>query len=259
MAKKIIVWIILVIVLATTIFLLINNIDKSEPLYVAHRGYSSKYPGNTALAFEKAAEMPFYGIETDIRETVDGVFVCNHDRDVEFYDGTKRPVNGSKYSELMAKPLKNTVTSDEIYICKFDEYLDICKNGGKIAVIELKDDSFNDEQIVRIFQIIDEHYDRDHCIFIAFDFESLCRVHNYDGNVGVQYLSSKLNDKNFDKCLELGISIDVHFTICTASLVRKFHKKGLTVQVWTVDNKILRNMLRRLKVDLITSNELYEN
>ena len=127
MAKKIIVWIILVIVLATTIFLLINNIDKSEPLYVAHRGYSSKYPGNTAKDKEKAAEMPFYGIETDIRETVDGVFVCNHDRDVEFYDGTKRPVNGSKYSELMAKPLKNTVTSDEIYICKFDEYLDICK------------------------------------------------------------------------------------------------------------------------------------
>ena len=258
MVKKIIVWIILIIVLGTTIFLLINNIEKSEPLYVAHRGYSSKYLGNTALAFEKAAEMPFYGIETDIRETIDGVFVCNHDKDVVYYDGSTKVVSETSYSELIAKPLKNDITDDEVYLCRFDEYLTICKNGNKIAVVEIKD-SFNDDQIQRVFQNIDIYYDRDHCIFIGFDFDSICRVHNYDGNVQVQYLSNKPNDKNFNKCLELGISVDVHFTICTPSLVRKFHKKGLTVQVWTVDNKILRNMMRRLKVDLITSNELYEN
>ena len=259
MVKKIIVWIIIIIVLATTIFLLINNIDKSEPLYTAHQGYSSKYPGNTALAFEKAADMPFYGIETDIRETGDGIFVCNHDKEVLYYDGTKRVVKESTYAELVEKTLKNDVTDDEIYLCRFDEYLKICKNGGKIAVVELKDDSLNDEQIVRIFQIVDEYYDRDHCIFIGFDFESICRVHNYDQNVKVQYLSNKPGDKNFDKCLDLGISIDVHFAICTPTLVKKFHNKGLIVQVWTVDSKIVRNFLRRMKVDMITSNVFYEN
>ena len=56
MAKKIVVWIILIIVLAVTSFLIINNISKSNPQYVAHQGYSSKYPGNTALSFTKAAE-----------------------------------------------------------------------------------------------------------------------------------------------------------------------------------------------------------
>ena len=259
MVKKIVFWIIIVIVLATTIFLIINNIDKSEPLYVAHQGYASKYPGNTALSFEKASEMPYYGIETDIRETKDGVFICNHDKDVAFKDGTKELIKDANYSELMAKPLKNNKTNDEVYICRFDEYLDICKNGGKIAVIELKDDSFNEEQIARIFQIIDEHYNRNGVIFIGFDFDTICRVHNYDKSVKVQYLSSTPGDKNFAKCLDLGISLDVHFAVCTASLVKKFHKKGLTVQVWTVDSSIIKHYVRRLKVDLITSNVFYEN
>ena len=258
MVKKIIVWIILIIVLGTTIFLLINNIEKSEPLYVAHRGYSSKYPGNTALAFEKAAEMPFYGIETDIRETIDGVFVCNHDKDIVYYDGNTKVVSETSYSELIVKPLKNDITDDEVYLCRFDEYLTICKNGNKIAVVEIKD-SFNDDQIQRVFQNIDLYYDRNHCIFIAFDFDTLVRVQKFDNEAIIQYLSNTIGDNNIEKCLELGFSVDLHFAICTPSLVRKFHNKGLTVQVWTVDGKITRNFMRRLKVDMITSNVYYEN
>ena len=258
MAKKIVVWIILIIVLAVTIFLIINNISKSNPQYVAHQGYSSKYPGNTALSFTKAAEMPFDGIETDIKQTSDGLFVCNHDNTVVYNDGTKLKISTSTYAELKAKPLKNDKTDDEVYLCGFDEYLDICKNGGKIAVIELKED-FSDEKVAKAFEIIDAHYDRSKCLFIAFDFDSICRVHSYDGNVEVQYLSKTINDENIEKCLNLGISLDIQFALCTEILVKKFHAKGLKVNVWTVDSKIVKEFLRRMKVDYITTNKLYEN
>lgn len=45
----------------------------------AHRGYSSKYPENTRLAFERAIEAGVDWIETDIHRTGDGVIVLTHD------------------------------------------------------------------------------------------------------------------------------------------------------------------------------------
>ena len=51
--------------------------------FVAHRGYSNGAPENTVPAFELAGENGFWGIETDIQESADGVFMCMHDEDIE--------------------------------------------------------------------------------------------------------------------------------------------------------------------------------
>lgn len=48
-------------------------------LLFGHRGYSDQYPENTMLAFEKAIESGFDGIETDVHKTKDGVLVLCHD------------------------------------------------------------------------------------------------------------------------------------------------------------------------------------
>ncbi|MBC3186822.1 glycerophosphodiester phosphodiesterase [Corynebacterium sp. zg-331] len=46
---------------------------------IAHRGYSSCYPESTALAYERALDLPIHGVECDIRLTRDGELVCIHD------------------------------------------------------------------------------------------------------------------------------------------------------------------------------------
>ncbi len=50
---------------------------------LAHRGWRSRYPENTMLAFVKAAELPIDGLEIDIHCTKDGVVVVCHDPTVE--------------------------------------------------------------------------------------------------------------------------------------------------------------------------------
>ena len=102
-----------------------NDTEMSNPKYVAHRGFSSQNPDNTAQSFSAAAAMDFYGIETDIRMTKDGYLVCNHNVDVEYSDGTKLVISESNYADLIAKPIKNIKTSTDAYICPFYEYLDI--------------------------------------------------------------------------------------------------------------------------------------
>ena len=50
----------------------------------AHRGCSQRYPENTLLAFERAAEIKgLEGIELDIQLTKDGHMVVIHDERVD--------------------------------------------------------------------------------------------------------------------------------------------------------------------------------
>ena len=109
-------------------------VPKSEVRYVAHRGYSDRYVDNTAEAFKAAAKMSFYGVETDVRETADGIFVCNHDEFVRFADGSEKTVSSATFEELTAVPLLNKKTDSEVRVCLFEDYLKICKNGGKNCV-----------------------------------------------------------------------------------------------------------------------------
>ena len=51
-------------------------------LLLGHRGYSDQYSENTMLAFSKAIESGFDGIETDVHKTKDGVLVLCHDEKI---------------------------------------------------------------------------------------------------------------------------------------------------------------------------------
>lgn len=57
-------------------------------IVLAHRGFSGRFPENTMLAFEKAAELPIDGLEMDIYATKDDVLVISHD------DSVARMTNG---------------------------------------------------------------------------------------------------------------------------------------------------------------------
>ena len=228
---------------------------KSSPDYVAHRGYSSRFRPNTVGAFEAAAKESFWGIETDVRETKDGVLVCEHDETVKYKDGTELAVASNDLSALLAKPLKNNINGDEVYLATFAEYLAACKNGDKVAVVELKGE-YSVEGIRKVLAAVDENYDRRKCAFIAFDYVNLTRLKAEDASLTLQYLSDKKDDAQFAKALEDGISIDVEVKCVTKKLVERFHKKGLKVNVWTVNDAWSLNKVRRAKVDFVTT-DLY--
>jgi glycerophosphoryl diester phosphodiesterase len=51
----------------------------SQPLVIAHRGFSSRSPENTLASFRAAIEVPVDFIEVDVQETVDGKLAVFHD------------------------------------------------------------------------------------------------------------------------------------------------------------------------------------
>lgn len=229
--------------------------SKSAPKFVAHRGYSYAYPDNTEESFRAAAQMDFYGIETDIHKTKDGYFICNHDNTVKYADGTELTIASTKRETLLSKPLKNGKTDRDAYLCTFETYLGACKEGSKVAVIELKA-SFSKSDIRKILGIVDREYDRKCVSFISFSYISLRFVQEEDPSIDLQYLCQDENSSTLNTCIKDGISADVSMNILTEELVETFHAAGLTVNVWTVDEEADRLTAIRYGVDYITTNLL---
>ena len=227
--------------------------DDPGPKFIAHRGYGGgNYVDNTEEAFRAAAEMNFYGIETDIRKTKDGYFVCNHDASVEYADGTEKKIASTDRAALVSSPIKNEVSTGDAYLCTFETYLRACKEGKKVAIIELKD-YFNKNEIVQILNIIDAEYDRKHVCFISFIYAPLLLLQKEDPSIELQYLSQTEGDSRFESCLKDGLSISVRYTILTEELAQTFHDAGLKVGVWTVNDGAILQKAYQMGVDYITT------
>lgn len=97
-------------------------------LAVAHRGYSSAYPENTALAFERAIEAGADFIETDVRLTRDGRLVCWHDPDLQRTAGANHLISDLSLDELQAVRLRQRQR-----ILALDEGLAIAR--GRVGVM----------------------------------------------------------------------------------------------------------------------------
>nr|MDO8087868.1 glycerophosphodiester phosphodiesterase family protein [Candidatus Sigynarchaeum springense] len=100
---------------------------------IAHRGYSSRYPENTLLAFEKAMEIGADYIEFDVRLSNDGILVVSHDASLERCGNANVRTDRSTLNELRAIDLGNGQV-----IPTLEEVFRLCK--GKIGMhLEIKE------------------------------------------------------------------------------------------------------------------------
>jgi glycerophosphoryl diester phosphodiesterase len=75
-------------------------LDLPGPWLVAHRGGSLLAPENTLAAFDRAVSLGADAIETDVRVTADGVVVTFHDDDTARLLGAPGTIEGRTLAEL---------------------------------------------------------------------------------------------------------------------------------------------------------------
>ncbi len=218
---------------------------------IAHRGYSGRYQQNTELAFRMAAENKSGGAETDIRRTSDGYYVCSHDADAEYADGSKLTVAGSTLAELTAKPLKPRFEGQTTYLSTFERYLEIMRDNGMICFIELKG-PYTEEQVKEVFGIAERVYELKKCILQSFDFDNLIRCRELFPGLPLMYTYGT-GESRWERCFEHGFSIDADRVVLTGEMIGAFHAHGLEVGVWTVNNEEDLEKFTALGVDYIES------
>lgn len=164
----------------------------------AHRGGSQRYPENTLLAFEKAAQIKgLTGIELDIQMTKDRELVVIHDEKVD------RTTDGTGYvRDFTLAGLKqlhiDAGTNPIQRIPTIEEVLDLLENGlrsGLMMNIELKNSVYPYEGMeAKIVELVQKRGLQNAVIYSTFYAKSLEKLRELDPDASLGILDTKVSD-----------------------------------------------------------------
>ncbi|MGM9647098.1 MAG: glycerophosphodiester phosphodiesterase family protein [Eubacteriales bacterium] len=231
---------------------------KGNTQMIAHRGLSALERENTVAAFVAAGNRSYFGIETDIHRTADGPFAVIHDDRTGRVSPVDLPVEESPMDDLRRLELYDThglPTRGDLVIPTLEEYAAVCRDYGKVSVLELKS-HFTPDEIARIVSVLRMRDQLEHTIFISFDIENLYLIRKILPDHPVQFLTGTLSEEIYGNLVSRRMDLDVHFAALTKEWVDRYHAAGLKINCWTVDNPDDCRRLIDWGVDYITSNRL---
>lgn len=196
------------------------------PLVIAHRGYhhDNKTPENSFAAFQEALTLNIWGIECDIRQTKDSVFVINHN---EHLNG--RIINESNYSDFAGEQLSNGES-----LPRLESFLVTFKKSDTPAKLLLDLKSCNIDQLLTVIK----EYDLiKRVLFISFN-KSYCD-HLVSKGLGEQtyYLGGDMSPVELKEAGYAGINYEEKIYRVNATWIEEAQSMGMKVIVWTINNR----------------------
>lgn len=238
-----------------------NNSTWTAPkdLVLGHRGARAQAPENTLPSFSLAMQLGAHGIEFDVFLTKDKVPVVIHD------DTLERTTNGEGlvWEKTLAQlqQLDASKGWEAFAGAQLPTLAQTLENApdGSIINIELKGPgNYSKEAFIDVvLQVMQAHRDRLFIIVSSFDSKLLKILRLRDADIfigfllwerGLSYLEA-LADMKAVKPNALHISPK----LAQPWIIKKAHKKGLKVLVWTVNDKRQAAGLRAQGVDGIFS------
>lgn len=173
-----------------------------KTLNFAHRGFRSKYPENTMIAFEKAVGLNVDGIEFDVHLSADGVPVIIHDEEVNRTCNASGLVKDFSFAELQklnaaAKFPPENFAASAFFSSKnlieripsLEEYFDFIKTTDIISNIELKTGVFEYPGIEeKVYMLLQKYNLKEKCIISSFNHESVLRMKKIDASLMCGFL-----------------------------------------------------------------------
>jgi len=218
--------------------------------YIAHRGFALLNTENTIEAFTHAAGSAVFGIETDIQVTKDKHFVCFHDDNTLRLCGVEKLVTESTFQELQELRILG-----KHKIPTLVEYIQVCKSGGKVAVVELKN-RYSDDDIVALVQQIKNQDYLMNTIFISFEMRNVLSLRKLLPNQDIQFITTTYDRKLLETLSKERIDLNVRFTRLTRSRIAHCQSLGINVNCWTLNNEKIANHFKDAGIDFITSDIL---
>lgn len=226
--------------------------------FVAHRGFSDHAPENSMPAFELAGKGGFWGIETDVIETIDGVFMCMHDDELD------RTTTGTgltwehTYSELMEYNIDfgNDIQDyQDLKIPTLIEFLNTCVIYDCVPLIEIK--HITDHE--NLLKTIEESGLKDRCI-VSGGIEDLKKFREFNTTIPVMVVG--YSNKPYTFYTELISQIPVNAgilydrNVVDRAVVDELHSKGLLIGVWTLDTGEEAEKYKGFGVDFVVTNHI---
>ena len=196
------------------------NLQPKNNSDISHRGYT---PGgiydNSAEGFILAGQKGFWGCEADVRFDGNGELVCSH----------------------------NTVRKNQ-ETTSFGEYLDICKEYGMTAIIDLKyakgvgpADPYLSPAVI---QTIEEKGMIDSCVIQTNNPTDIPYIRETSQDARIWYLTDVISDKNLQLINDNNVEcVNVQNGDNNTSQINKLVQNGIDVCVWNVQTETKKERL----------------
>ena len=233
-------------------FCMLQQMNAQDTKIIAHRGAWKEFnlPENSIAALQKAIEIKAFGSEFDVRRTLDGMLVVNHDP-THFGDTielkTYAALNAKKLSNGEDLPLlqdyfkKGTATNHHtLLICEI-----------KAALISNTTSQLTASETVELAKQLGIE---DKIIYISFDFEVLQTIKTLRPNATVLYLE---NNKTLEQIMAAkfnGINFNYAQFLGNPSISANAKKLHLMLGSWTVNKDEDFNHLLEQGIQYITTN-----
>lgn len=199
---------------------------------IAHRGCWSgdSLPQNSLASFRKALLKNIYGTEFDVRQTLDGKLVINHDAT---FNG--KEISQTRYADLCAKTLPNgeTIPLLEDFVKTY-----VSANSNVLMVVELKACRVDD-----VLAILRQYDMLSHVCFISFS-KRLCNdlVHRGLGAI-TYYLGGDLTPQEVLNAGYGGIDYSHSVLQEHPEWIPQAQRLGLWTGVWTVNDPSVKKII----------------
>ena len=236
----------------------INVIKEPRYKLIAHRGASADAPENTTKSFEIAGLQGFWGCETDIQKTSDGVFVCMHDGTIDRMTNGSGNINQLTYENIESFNIDsgtNVSVYNNLKVPTFEEYLKICIAFNMTPIIELKTETLTNNDIPNIFNIIKNYGLEQRCIVISFGLNLLQTLRNLSTKIKLQYLVGSLSNAIVDTCVANNMDVSVN-DFSQGGTLEYAHQKGIEVGYWTITNMLDFMHNQYFAIDYFTTNSI---
>lgn len=202
---------------------------------IAHRGFSSHYPENTLLAFQKALDIGIVWMEFDLQVTSDHHLVVMHDKTVD------RTTNGrGLVSDLTLEQVKDLDAGSHLDaqfagegVPTFEAVLDLLAGKAKMAV-ELKFDGLG--PIGQVIDILQTRNLVDQVSVSSFDLDKLPEVKRICPACSTTALLKPEVDLAHNwvgEAQKYGADVfGPRHTHTTPKMVDLAHREGLVVRCW---------------------------
>lgn len=225
----------------------------TTPLGFAHRGGAKRWPENTLVAFENAAGLGYQHIETDLRETSDGRFVCFHDPTLERTTNGRGKLVDHTLAELKRLDAGHHFIEDGSYsfrgagvrIPTVEEAFALDSNLRFVLEIKPEDPSLGR----RVWELIDHHGIHDRVLVAsehdtvteAFRAQSRGRVATSAGRKSAMRFWARVLGGAWKHAMfpfdALQIPRTFHgIDVITPRFVEAAHHHGIQIHVWTIDD-----------------------
>jgi glycerophosphoryl diester phosphodiesterase len=239
----------------------LGSIAQTKVACIAHRGGRALAPENTLAALREGMKYDVEYLEIDVHQTLDSVVVVSHDETLDRCTDGHGRIDKTAFAEI--RKLDAGAWFDPKFkgekVPTLEEVLDLVDGKHKLW-IELKAGGDYPGIEKRIVNLIHAKKAENWAQVISFDTEALRNIHELDSQIVLHkllvsnltllpwYLDTQLHWGN-PRRISFVNGFLYHHRFVRKSLVKKFHGRGKTLMVWTVNKPKRIKALERMGVD----------